>query len=73
MYDNHQQKAGKNRSNETALKSSEIAVKFRYFGMTVTYKNCNNEGFKSRRSTYYHSIQEVLFSHLLSRSLNFNI
>jgi hypothetical protein len=51
-------------------------AKFRYLGMTVTNQKLIQEEIKGRLNlgyAFYHSIQNPLSSHLLSRNKNLNI
>jgi hypothetical protein len=62
------QQAGQKYSTKTANKSFEDVVKFRYLGTTLTEQNCTHDEIKSRLNSgnaCYHSVQSLLFSHLL--------
>jgi hypothetical protein len=51
-------------------------AQFKYLGTTLTDKNCMNEEIKSKRNSgnaCYHSVQSLLFSHLLSSNVKFKI
>jgi hypothetical protein len=66
------QNAGQNNNLPTASKSFENMTKFKFLGITVTTGNSIHEEIKSRLNSgnaYCHSIQNLLFSCLLSKSL----
>jgi hypothetical protein len=70
------QKTGQKYSIKIANRSFEDVAKFRYLGTTLTDQNYMHEGNKSRlnsENTCYHSIQDLLSSHLLSRYLKVKI
>jgi len=52
-------------------KSYESEAKFKYFGKPLTNQNSTNEEIKNRLNSdvYYHSVQNLLSSSLLSRSI----
>ena len=57
--------------------SSFVRVEeFKYLGTAITYQNSIEEGIKSRlksRNAFYHSVQNLLSSSLLSRNLKIKI
>jgi hypothetical protein len=56
--------------------SSLLGGKFQIFGYNTTDQNCMNKEIKSRlnsENAYYHSVQSLLSSHLLSRNVNVKI
>jgi hypothetical protein len=55
---------------------SEHVSQFKYLGTTVTSQNLIQEGTKRRFNSHnacYHSVQNLLFSHLLSRNVKITI
>jgi hypothetical protein len=65
------QNAGQNRDVKIANKSFEYVGQFKYLGTTVSEHNLINEEVKSRfisGNACYHSVQNLLCSHLLSKS-----
>jgi hypothetical protein len=71
-----QQNAGQNWGIKIANKLFENASQFRYLGMTVTNQNLIQEEIRSRlNSGYdcYHSVQNLLSSHLLSKNVKIRI
>jgi hypothetical protein len=70
------QNAGQNRDIEIANRSFENVPQFKYLGMTVTNQNLTHEEIKRRWSlgnACYHSVQNLLSSHLLSKNLKIRI
>jgi hypothetical protein len=70
------QKVGKKRSIKIASRSFEVVAKFKYLGTTPTDQNHLHEEIKSRQNSgnaYYHSVQSLLSSRLLSRKLKVKI
>jgi hypothetical protein len=70
------QNAGQNPNIKVANRSFENMAQFKYLGMTVTNQNLLHEENKSRLNkgnAYYHSIQNLLFSCLLSKNVEINI
>jgi hypothetical protein len=66
------QNAGQNHNIKIANRSSENVVKFKCLRMTVTNKNFTYEEIKSRLdlgNACYHSIQNLLSSHPLSKKV----
>jgi hypothetical protein len=76
MLMSHSQKIGQKHSIKIANRSFEDVAKFKYLRTTLTDHNCMHEEIKSRlnsESACYHSVQSLLFSHLLSRNLKIKI
>ena len=70
------QKAGRSHNIMTANSSSEMVEGLKYFGTTATNQNSIQEEVKSRwksENAYYHSVQNLLSSSLLSKNLNIKI
>jgi hypothetical protein len=69
-------KAVQDHSIKTASRSFEGVAKFKYFGTTLTDQTCMNEDIKRRLNSgnaCYHSVQSLLSSRLLSRSVKVKI
>jgi hypothetical protein len=63
---------GKTHNIKLANRSFENMAQFKYLGMTVTNQNLIQEEIKKKfnlGNAYYHSVQNLLSSHLLSRSV----
>jgi hypothetical protein len=72
----HGQKIGEKHRIKVANRSFEDVAKFRYQGTTLTDQNCMYEEIKSRLNSgnaFYHSVQCLLSSRLLSRNLKVKI
>jgi hypothetical protein len=69
------QNAGRNRDIKTANRSFENVSQFKYLGTTVTNQNSILGEIKRLNSdnACYHSVQNLLFSHLLSKNLKIRI
>jgi hypothetical protein len=76
MLLSHQQNARQNHDIKIANSSFENVAHFKYFGTAVGYQNLIQEGIKRRLNSgnaCYHSLQNLLSSHLLSGNKNCNI
>jgi hypothetical protein len=75
MLPSHHQNVGQNRDIKIANRSFEDVSQFRYLGTTVTNQNLIQEEIK-RRLNYGNdcclSVQNLLYSRLLSRKVNYN-
>jgi hypothetical protein len=72
----HHQNEGRNRVIKIANRSFENVSHFKYLGTTVTIQNLIQEEIKRRLNSgnaCYHSVQNILFSHLLSKNLKIRI
>jgi hypothetical protein len=71
MLMSHSPNIGQKRGIKIANRSFEDMARFKYFGTTLTDQNCMHEEIKSRLNSgnaYYHSVQSLLSSHLLSKT-----
>jgi hypothetical protein len=71
-----QQYAGQNHDMKTGSRSFENVAQFRYLGKTVTNQNLNQEDIKRRLNlgnACYHSVQNLLYSHILSTDIKIRI
>jgi hypothetical protein len=69
-------KAGQRQSIKIGNRSFESVAKFKYIGITLTDQNCIHEEIKRRLNSgnaCYHSVQSILSSRLLSRSVKVKI
>jgi hypothetical protein len=76
MLLSHHQNAGQNHDIQTVNKSFENVTQFTYLGMTITNQNLINEEIKNRLKSgnaWYHSVQNLLSSHLLSKNVKIRI
>jgi hypothetical protein len=70
------QNAGQNYNIKIANRCFENVAQFRYLGMTITDQNLIQEKIKRRlnmSNTCYHSVQNLLSSHLLSKNIKIKI
>jgi hypothetical protein len=70
------QNVGQNLDIKIANRSRENMSQFKYLGMTVTNQNLVQEEIKRRLNSgnaCYHSAQNLLSSHLLSKNLKIRI
>jgi hypothetical protein len=75
MLSRHQN-AGQNRDIKIANGSFENVSQFKYLGTTVTNQNLIQEEIKRRLNsgnTCYHTVQNLLYSRLLSRNLKIRL
>jgi hypothetical protein len=72
MLMSRSQKIGQRHNIKIANRSFEDVAKFKYLGTTITDQNCVHEEITSSlnlRNAWYHSVQCLLSSHILSRNL----
>jgi hypothetical protein len=68
------QNAGKDHDMKIANRSSENVAQFKYLGATVTNQNSMQEEINRRLNSgnaYYHSIQNLFSSRLLSKNVKY--
>jgi hypothetical protein len=76
MLVSHDQNVGQNRDIKIGNRSFENVSQFKYLGMTVTNQNMIQEEIKRKLNSgnaCYHSIQNLLSSHLLSENVKVRI
>ena len=76
MFMSRDQNGGRNHSVKINNSTFESVEEFKYLGTTLTRLNSIPEEIKSRlrlRNAYYHSVQNLLFSKLLSKNLKIKI
>jgi hypothetical protein len=76
MLLSHHQNVGQNRDINVATRSFENVSQFKYLGTTIKNQKLIQEEIKGRLNSvnaYYHSVQNLLSSHLLSRNLKIRI
>jgi hypothetical protein len=76
MLMSRSQKVGQEHSIKIANRSFEDVAKFRYLGRTLSDQNYRHEEIKRKLNlgnACYHSVQSLLSSHLLSRTLKVKI
>jgi hypothetical protein len=76
MLVSRDQNAGRNREIKIGNKSFENVSQFKYLGTTVTNQNLIQEEIKRRLisgNAFYHSVQYLLSSHLLSKNVKVRI
>jgi hypothetical protein len=76
MLLSHNQNAGQNHNIKITNRSFETVAHFIYLGMTVTNQNLIKEEIKRRWNSgnaYYHSVQNLLSSHLISKNVKIRI
>jgi hypothetical protein len=72
MLLSHHQNAGQNHNIKIANRPFENVAQFKYLEMTVTNQNLIQEEIKRRLNSgnaCHHSVQNLLFSHLLSKNV----
>jgi hypothetical protein len=72
----HHYNAGKNHDKKTANRSFQNAAQLKYLGMRVTNHNLIQEEIKmslNSGNVCYHSVQNLLSSHLLSKNIKIRI
>jgi hypothetical protein len=70
------QNAGQNHDTKIAIRSFENVAQFKYLGTTITNQNFIQEEIKSRvdsGNACYHSVWNLLSSHLLSKNIKIRI
>jgi hypothetical protein len=76
MLVSRDQNAGQNREIKIGNRSLENVSQFKYLGTTVTNKNVIPEEIRRRLNSgnaYYHSVQNLLSSRLLSKNMKVRI
>jgi hypothetical protein len=76
MLVSRDQNAGQNRKIKIGNRSFENVSQFKYLGTTVTNQNLIQEEIKKRLNSdnaCYHSVQNLLSSHLLSKNVKVRI